>query len=267
MLEAEGHENWSTVRRRQAFAAAMPLFLFGLCVGAITLFLLAIGGPSQIVNVARGPLWHNLALVIGTITLAALVAAAVAAIMRPLPVWSYTWIGAGMTGLLIALNLVAEDRDFVISPVIDITMLVLFLLSGLVTFGTAVSRGWQHAGLFSIGVCATLGLSLCFFGVAGPFQSNLGLLAILLGGADSVLVYAYVRRSKSVRIAALIGVGAANAAVSWIVEQLFRSSNPSRDISQFWYLVAILTVLLFGGTLLGLPGGFARRVLSRVRDR
>jgi hypothetical protein len=162
------------------------------------------------------------------------------------------------------LNLVVEDRDFVISPVVDTIALMHFLLSGLVTFGTAVSRGWQHAGLFSIGLCATLGPSLCFFGVAGPFQSNLGLLAVLLGGVEAMLVYAYVRRSNVVRIAALIGVAAANAGVAWTVEWLFRSANPSRDIAQFWHLVAILTVALFGGTLLGLPGRFVRRVLGRV---
>lgn len=267
MSEAQEHENLSAVHRHTAFASATPLFLFGLCVAAIALFLLAIGGPSQIVNVARGSVWHNLALVIGVIALAALVAAAAAAIMRRLPVWSYTWIGAGLTGLLVALNLVAEDRSFVISPVADITMLVLFFLSSLITFGTAAFRGWQHSGLYSLGVCATLGLSLCFFGVAGPFHVHLGLLAALLGGVESLLVYAYVRRSDAVRIAALIGVGAANIGVAWIVEWLFRSANPSRGVSQFWNLAALLTVPLVGGTLLGLPGRFLRGVFDRTRDR
>ena len=32
MLEAEEHESWSTAHRRRAFVAALPLFLFGLCV-------------------------------------------------------------------------------------------------------------------------------------------------------------------------------------------------------------------------------------------
>lgn len=260
-------ERWGLTDRRRAFAAALPLLLFGLVVAAITFFLLTIGGPSQIVNLARAPLWHNLALVVGAITLVALILVAVVAILRRLPVWSYTWIGAGLTGLLIVLNLVTEDRGFIISPVVDITVLVLFLLSALVTFGTAASRGWQHTGLFSIGVCATLGSSVCFFGVAGPAQFSLGLLAALLGGAEALLVYAYVRRSNAVQIAALISVGAANVGVSWIVEWVFRSSNPSRDISQFWYLVVLLTALLFGGTLVGLPGQFMRRVLSRKRDR
>jgi hypothetical protein len=265
MLGGDRQEYCSIVHRRRAFAAAAPFFLFGSCVAAITLFLLAIGGPSQIANVARGSLWHNLALVIGGIALAALVAAAVAAIRRRLPVWSYTWIGAGSTGLLVALNLVVEDRSFVISPVVDITVLALFLLSGLITYGSAASRGWQHSGLYSIGVCATLGLSLCFFGVAGPFHLYLGLLAALLGGVESVLVFAYVRQSDAVRIAALVGVGAANVGVAWIVEWLFRASDLSRDVSQFWALAAILTVLLIGGTLLGLPGRFLRGVLGRMR--
>jgi hypothetical protein len=269
-MEIKVRQRWSSDDRRGAFAAALPLFLFGLCVAAITLFLMSIGGPSQILRLARGPSWHNLALVVGAITLAALVVAAVVAVRRRLPAWSYTWIGAGMTGLLVSLTLVSEDRDFVISQAVDLTLLVIFLSSALITFGTVVLRGWQHTGLFSIGVCGTLGLSLCFFGVAGPFQTNLGLLAALLGGVEAMLVYAYVRsvrRSDIVRIAVLVGVAVANAGVAWRVEWLFRASNPSRDISQFWYLVTLMTTVLFGGTCAGLPGPFVRRLFSRKRDR
>jgi len=79
MMEAKGCESLNIVHRHHALAAAMPFFLFGLCVAAITLFLLAIGGPSQIVSLVGGLWWHNLALVIGGITLTALVVAAVAA--------------------------------------------------------------------------------------------------------------------------------------------------------------------------------------------
>jgi hypothetical protein len=103
---------------------------------------------------------------------------------------------------------------------------------------------------------------LCFFGIAGPFQSRLGLLAVLLGVVEALLVYVYLRRSNRVRVGALLGVGIANAGVAWIVEWLFRSSNPARDMSQFWILVVILTCLLLGGTLLGLPGRAVRTKLA-----
>jgi hypothetical protein len=243
------------------------LFLFALCVAAITVFLLVIGGPSQIAIVARGSVWHNSALVAGAVVLAALAAAAVVAVRRRLPAWAYTWTGAGATGLLVVFNLVVEDRSFVILPTVDIAALALFALSGLITYGTAASRGWQHSGLHSLAVCATLGQSLCFFGVAGPFRIQLGLLAVLLGALEALAVFAYVRRSDAVRIGALIGVGAANVSVAWVVEWLFRAADVTRDVSQFWALALLLTALLVGGTLLGLPGRFLRRALGRKRGQ
>jgi len=242
----------------------MPLFLYGLCVAAITLFLVTIGGPSEITRLARGPVWHHGALVLGLIALAALVGAAVVAVRGRLPVWSYTWIGAGMTGLLIALNLVVEDRDFVLTPAIDVTLLVLLALSALITFGTAVARGWQHSGLYTLGIAATLGLALCFFGVAGPFHIYLGVLAALLGAIEAALVYLYVRSSNAVRFVSLAGVGAANVAVAWIVEWVFRCAHPERGLGQFWSLAAMLTALLAGGALVGLLGHCARRKLRRA---
>jgi hypothetical protein len=267
MLERKEQEDLSSIHQPHTLVAAIPLLLFGLGVAAITLFLLAIGGPGQIVDLARASWWHNLALAIGLIDLVALIVLAARAVLQRLPVWSYTWIGAGLTGFLVVLNLVSEDRDFVISPAGDLIAVGLFFLSSLITFGAAAARGWQHSGLYSLGVSATLGMSLCFFGVAGPFHFHLGLLAAFLGGAEAALVYVYIRRSKATRIAALLGVGTANAGVAWIVEWLFRSSNPSRGINQFWYLTLILTVLLFGGTLLGLTGRFLRRVLTQRRDQ
>jgi hypothetical protein len=65
MLEADAFENPSTSYRHHALLAATPLFLFGILVGGITLFLLAMGGPSQAASVVRGSFRHNLALVIG----------------------------------------------------------------------------------------------------------------------------------------------------------------------------------------------------------
>jgi hypothetical protein len=203
---------------------------------------------------------------VGLIALAALVGAAVVALAGRLPVWSYTWIGAGMTGLLIALNLVVEDRDFVLSPVLDLTLLAFLVLSALITFGTAALRGWQQSGLYTVGVAATLGLSLCFFGVAGPFHAYLGGLAALLGTVEATLVYAYLRGSNAARFACLVGVGAANVCIAWIVEQVFRSAHPGREIGQFWALAATLTALLVGGTLAGSLPALLRRVLDRSRS-
>jgi hypothetical protein len=241
----------------------MPLFLFGLCVAAIALFLFTIGGPSEIVSLARGPVWHYGALVVGLAALAALVTVAGSALRGRLPAWSYTWIGAMLAGTLIALNLVVEDRAFVLAPAVDVALLVLLALATLITYGSAASRGWPHSGLYTVGVCGTLGLALCFFGVAGPFQTYLGGLAALLGILEAALVYAYLHGSNAVRVLCLAGVGVANVGIAWTVEWVFRSAHPDRGIEPFWSLAALLTALLVGGTLAGIPGAFLRRILTR----
>ena len=240
------------------------MLLFGLCVAAIALFLLTIGGPSEITSLARGPVWHYGALVVGLVALAALLAAAVIALKGRLPAWSYTWIGAMLAGTLIALNLVVEDRAFVLAPAVDIALLVLLALATLITYGSAASRGWPHSGLYTAGVCATLGLALCFFGVAGPFCACLGGLAALLGIVEAALVYAYLHGSNAVRVVCLAGVGAANVGIAWVVEWVFSAAHPDRGIGSFWSLAALLTALLAGGTLAGLPGAFLCRILTRT---
>lgn len=71
--------------RRLAILAAPPLFLFGLLIAGITVFLMVIGGPSQIgVDFS----WHNLAIAVSAISLFAMVWAALAAIRNRLAFWS-----------------------------------------------------------------------------------------------------------------------------------------------------------------------------------
>ena len=85
MLARETGGTEGLIPGRQALAAALPVLLYGLCVAAIAVFLLSIGGPSQIIRLARGPVWHYGALVIGLLALAALVAAAAIALFGYLP--------------------------------------------------------------------------------------------------------------------------------------------------------------------------------------
>ena len=94
-------------------------------------------------------------------------------------------------------------------------------------------------------------------GIAGVV--GVWLLAALLAVFEAAFVYVYVRKTDPARILALAGVWAANLAVAWTVEWLFRLSNPAREIGQFWALAALLTALLAGGTLAGVAGSFLRR--------
>jgi hypothetical protein len=248
---------------RQAIVAALPALLYGLCVAAIAVLLLSIGGPSQIVNLGRGPVWHYGALVVGLVALVALVAAAAGALLGYLPAWSYPWLGALIMGALIALNLVVEDRAYVLAPAIDVSLLALLALSILITFGAAALRGWPHSGLYTMGACGALGLSLLFFGVAGPFQAYLGGLAALVGAAEALSIYVYARGSSAARVVCLAGVAVVNVAIAWLVEDAFRAAHPDRGVGPFWSLAALLTALLIGGTLAGSLASRIRRSLRR----
>ena len=244
--------------------AALPLFLFGLLIAGITIFLLIIGGPSHILNIGRASIWHNTALVMSLISVSVLVYAAVAAIMNRLAVWSYTWLGVVLTGYIVSLNLVLDGRNIMLSKITDMTIITLSLLSCLVIFGFIALKGWRHTALTSIGFCGSLGLSLCFFGVAGPFQTYLGLLAVLLGLIEAVLVCIFIRYSDTVRFFSIIVFSIINIGLAWIIEAMFRSAHPGRDMGQFWYLATLLTSLLFGGTLCGLPGQFLRKKFKQI---
>ena len=143
--------------RASAILAALPLFLFGLLIAGITVFLMVIGGPSQIG--ADFP-WHNLAIAVSVISLFALIYAAIAAIRNRLALWSYTWVGATVVGLVVSLNLVLDDRVFAFSKGVDIAIIVVVLLSCLVVFCRVALVGWQHTGLFSIGLCGVRAIRL-----------------------------------------------------------------------------------------------------------
>jgi hypothetical protein len=51
--------------------------------------------------------------------------------------------------------------------------------------------------------------------------------------------------------------------IAWLVESTFRAAYPERELGQFWMLAALLTLLLLGGTLLGVPGRFLTARIGR----
>jgi hypothetical protein len=269
MVNMKSYQMFNTVDRTLAIIAALPLFLYGLLIGCIALFLFMIGRPPtplQITDIAQASVWHNSAIIVGAIALSVLILAAIFAFKNRLATWSYTWLGALLTGFIITLFLVGEDRDFMISKPIDIAVLTLAALSCLVIFCSVALKGWRHTGLLSMGFCGTLGLSLLFFQVFRPFLLYLCPVSILHGLMYAILVYVYVRsHSDTARIALIIGLAFSNIGESWIIEAISRYYNPSRDISQFRNLIVLLTVPLLFGTLSGIPGQFIRQKFGLLK--
>ncbi len=269
IVDIEKHDMLNNLDRKLAIIAALPLFLFGLIIASITIFLSAVGSPSpsQLLNIARASIWHNSAIIVGAISLLLLVYAAILAYKNRLASWSYTWLGAILTGHILSLYLVGEDRAFMISKVVDITVLALSLLSCLIIFFYVVLKGWRHSGLISMGFCGTFGLLLLFFQVFKPILSYLCLASVFVGLMDAILVYIFLRsHSNNVRIILIIILACVNIGISWTTEAVSRFYNPSRDIKEFWNLAAFLTGFLLIGTLIGIPGQFIRRKFGLLKN-
>ncbi len=261
-----------TESQRQALVVALPPLVFGLGITAMFLVIvpldrLVIGGASPPIHVTGLSLRFAIGLAVGLIMVTVLAVGGLVAAVRRLPGWGYTWVGADLMGLLLVLMVIGDDREFLISPAADIALLALFLLAGLAALTAAALRGWQQAGLVSIGLATTVGLSLCFFVTAGPFNRfDLALLAGPLGLLVAALTYAYACGADSTRIAVLVSMGLLNAALLWMAEQqVWQPWYLSHgEPGHFWPWLAVLTALLLIGPMLSLVGRPLHRVLRRA---
>lgn len=252
----------TNIDQKIAIITALPLFLFGLMITCITIFLIIIGGPSQMRSLKVDYLWHNFAITVSLIALCILIYIAISALRNRLSIWSYTWLGSIFAGMIVSLNLVLDDRAFAFSKFLDFGIVLLILLLCLIILFRIMLNGWFYTALLSMGLCGTLGLSLTFFSVAGsgPFHASAGLLSAVLGLVEALIVYLFLQnKSNKIRIILIVCIGMINIGIVWIVESIFRLSMPSRDVTQFIMLAAFLSGILLIGAVSGHVGSFIQR--------
>ncbi len=263
VFENERIGKWRIDNPRRALAAALPPLLFSL---GIALSWQVIGVPWY-----TAPPWRLIAgVVVGLAPAAVIAIGGLIALVRRLPDWGYVWVGAAMMGLALLLKTLAEERAevgaFLISPVADIIVMLVVLLAGLVVLSVAALRGWPQAGLMSIGLAATLGLSL-FYAVAIPpfYRRDVALLAVPLGLLVAALTYVYARGSDLARIAVLVGIELVNVGIAWAADRVWQDWLLARgQPSPLLPLLVLLTGALLAGPLLGLLGRPLRGVLRRA---
>ncbi|MDY6877379.1 MAG: hypothetical protein SWK90_14405 [Chloroflexota bacterium] len=254
---------WRIDNPRQALVAALPPLLFSL---GIALSWQVIGVPWH-----TAPPWRLITgVVVGLAPAAVIAIGGLIALVRRLPDWGYVWVGAAMMGLVLLLKVLAEERAevgvFLISPVADIIVMLVILLAGLVVLSVAALRGWPHAGLMSIGLAATLGLSLFQMVAVPPFyRLDVALLSVPLGLLVAALTYVYARGADLARIAVLVGVELVNVGIAWAADRVWHDWLLARgQPSPLLPLLVLLTGALLAGPLLGLLGRPLRGVLRRA---
>jgi hypothetical protein len=172
---------------------------------------------------------HNLAMIVGLVLLLLLILIAVWTLVRGLRPPFYAWYALPVVLELIVLNLLIEDREFIIAKSVDTGLLLTFGLTVAIPMVNALLGGWRSATVLSIGVASVLGLSFGFWVLYESANAvlALGLLGLSMGMA--ALVYAGARASGRVIIPILLVSAVVSmlpsAFVTWFLTRTLNSGR------------------------------------------
>ena len=188
------------------------------------------------------------------LTVLVLVAGGVIAIGRGMPPWGYTWAGSGLMGLFHIVVTLADDKEYLISPVADGVVAGAFVVAGLALVGVAAWRGVRQAGLFSLGFTGTMGLSFFFWILAAPASRfDLVVWSVPASLLVAALSYGFASGGRLVSAGSLVGVWAMNLGLLIMSQRVWADWRQTHGYpDNFWQLLVILSVLLLGGPIAGM---------------
>jgi hypothetical protein len=257
MLLITEDKSWRIENRRDAIIASLPPVLMGV---GIAFGARIVWEPWYTI-----PRWRLLTgfaimmlpgLIIGLGGLWALI--------KRVPPWAHTWIGATGMGLVLFVKMIAEERaDFglpLISPAMDTVVLILLLLVLTTIVGVSAWQGWRHAGMVSLGFATMAGMASFSMATAAPFNRyDLALLAAPVGLILASLIYLFVSKGDGERVIAILVFGVMNAFVFFVVASIW--NLPEGDPSPVVPFLVVLTSALLVGPLAGLIGRPVRKVI------
>jgi hypothetical protein len=185
---------------------------------------------------------------------------------RMLPRWSYTWASGAVVAVLFALVLLGEELPYLISPAVDM-LLVLGLMAVLGAMALiAAWRGVIDAGLVGLGLGGTFTTAVLFFASAAPFSRlDVSLLALPAGLVMGGLIMAYLRGGVVVKRAAVVMMALLAGAAVWGYRGVILAVMSDFDPSFHWKLWSMAWAGLLGPPLLSWmlelrrPAGLMRR--------
>lgn len=236
--------------KRKSVLISLPLALLGLGIMLSALIRTDVW--------YRLPAWQ-LYLSVGVLLLPGVFVAAIAllAIIKRIPDWGLTWVGCAFMGFTlsfqVAVSEFAEEGMLSIPPAIEVILGLTFFLAGLTLLLLVATRGWARAGLFTMAVAGTMGLSLFQALTAAPFnRDDVAIFAGPLGFIFALLMYLYIGWDPGKRWLILSGFVLVNTAVVFIstntLRPWFESSGAADPVLP---LLVIITGLLLSGPLSG----------------
>jgi hypothetical protein len=241
------------VKMQEALLTGLPPLLFGLALSAfllghVPLSEVVFGGPTpyRVTEPSFTPL-----IAPGLIGLL-LVAGGLLGGWRRLPLWGYTWATGSVLVVVVSLVLLGEELPYLISPAIDV-LIILGLLG--VVAAVAVIAAWRgslDAGLVGLGFASTFAVAVTFGATAGPFSRiDVGLLSAPAGLLCSALIVAYLRGNAVVKQASIALTAMLCAALIWSYRAIIFATMPAfSDNSFHWKLLGVAMAGLLGPPLL-----------------
>ena len=249
-------KSWKIENRREAIITSLPATVFGvgLAFGALVTW-----NPWHEIPTWR--LWAGVACVLTSALIIAL--GGIVALVKRIPAWGYTWVGASVMGFVLFVKTMAEEQaDFglpLLSPAMNLLLAILIFLGIAGLIGFSAWQGWRHAGMVSLGFATMAGMSSFSMATAAPLnRSDLALLAAPVGLVMSMLTYLFVRRGDFGRVIAIVGFGLLNAVMLLVIAKAW-------DIpTVHTFPVVPFLVVLTGALLVGPFAGLIGRPVCRV---
>ena len=250
--------SWRIEDRRDAIIASLPPLMMGL---GIALGALVIWEPWY--TIPRWRLMSGFAIMVFPGLLIGL--GGFWALIKRVPPWGHTWVGAAGMGLVLFVKTIAEERaDFglpMISPVVENVIAILLLVGIMVLIGVFAWQGWRHAGMVSLGFATMAGMASFSLATAAPLNRyDLALLAAPVGLVMSLLTYLFVRKGDLGRVISIVGFGLVNAIMLLVIAAAWDLPSP-RIFPALPFLV-VLTGALLVGPITGLVGRPLRKVIQ-----
>jgi len=252
------NKSWRIEEGRDAIIASLPPVLvgFGIALGARVIW-----EPWYTI-----PRWRLLTgfvimmlpgLIIGLGGLWALI--------KRIPTWGHTWIGAAGMSMMLFVKTLAEERAdaglSLLSPFMDTIIGIMLLLGITVLVGISAWHGWRRAGMVSLGFASMSGMASFSMATAAPFNRyDLALLAAPVGLVMFALTYLFVRRGDGGRIISILGYGVMNAIVFLVIADIW-DLPPGKPSPVIPFLV-LLTGALLVGPIAGLVGRPVRKIIQ-----
>lgn len=229
--------------------ASLPMALFGVGITATSLIR---GGPWYAV-----PSWRIvLSLAVGVIPMGVIALGGLAALVRGMPDWGWSWVGAAFIGAALFFQMLVSELKEAGTQLPNWAGTSLFLFSfaaGVILLVAAALRDWRCAGEFSMSAAGAFGLSMFLAIIAGPFyRHDLAPLAAPLGLVYASMIYAFRRSPNPYLPGVVAAAGGLNVASFILANHVWRQwlAENSRS-SPLVPLIVLGTGLLLSGPLLG----------------